>query len=77
MRSLKQYTLRRISGDGHMLGDAVQASHPSDFSAIKAARAMTDCCDVEVWQGQRLVAYVVSSEAPNYPPIGRKSRALS
>lgn len=60
------YVFRKIGASGHVYDGPGHAQLTDDFAAVEAARRLIDGCDIEVWCGDRLVAYVVADDAPDY-----------
>ena len=56
MREYRFYTVRQ---DGHTNGPATDHVLPNDLAALKEAEKLVNGHDIEIWQGPRLVAYVV------------------
>lgn len=65
VRDYKMYLIRR---DGHVKGPAVEYVLQEDSAAIKKANRLAVMHDVEIWEGARLVAYVVADETRQMPP---------
>lgn len=55
---MPEYRFYRINQEGHVAEPAPIVECPDDLSAVREARQYVDGCDVEVWQGPRVVAYV-------------------
>jgi hypothetical protein len=56
---MPEYRFYSIRKDGHIDGRPVDLDLPDDGSAIKEARRLQNGQDIEVWQGPRVVGYVV------------------
>jgi hypothetical protein len=59
MREYKFYT---IGTDGHVAGPATVYVASRDADAVKEAKRRLDGHDIEIWQAERIVAYVVPDE---------------
>lgn len=57
------YRFYIIGKDGHVDGPPASHDEPDDFAAIAKARQLLDGHDIEIWEAQRLVAYVVPGES--------------
>jgi hypothetical protein len=58
-RVMPEYRFYKIRKDGHIDGPPVDLDLPDDGSAIQEARKLQNGRDIEVWQGPRVVGYVV------------------
>ena len=56
---MPEYKFYSISTDGHIAKPPVIVDCPDDLVAIKNARNYLDGHDVEIWEGTRVVAYLV------------------
>jgi hypothetical protein len=56
---MPEYRFYSIRDDGHIAGPAVNYAAPDDRAAVKQAQSLSKTNDVEVWEGPRVVAYVV------------------
>ena len=56
---MPEYKLKFIASNGHVLRSPLVVELPDDPAALKEARALLDGQDIEIWQGERAVAYVV------------------
>ena len=63
-----QYKFYLIGEDGHVSRAAVVHELQNDHSAIKEANLAAGKNDVEIWEGARMVAYVVADETKQMPP---------
>ena len=59
---MREYRFYTIGTDGHIDGPATDHVLPNDSAAIEEAKKLVNGHDVEIWQGPRLVAYVVPDE---------------
>ncbi|MDO9411263.1 MAG: hypothetical protein Q7T81_01635 [Pseudolabrys sp.] len=59
---MREYRFYLIGKDGHISGAASTFSFETDGIAIKQANLVAEDLDIEVWQGPRLVAYVVPNQ---------------
>lgn len=57
---MPEYRLYKIQKDGHIAEPPSNIIVPDDTAAI--ANKSIDRQDIEIWQGPRLVAYVVRAE---------------
>lgn len=53
------YRFYTIGPSGHICAPPAIFECPGDMSAIKEARKSLDGHDIEVWQGRRIVSYLV------------------
>ena len=63
-----QYIFYLVGEDGHVSRAAVVHELQNDHSAIKEANLAAGKNDVEIWEGARMVAYVVADETKQMPP---------
>lgn len=56
------YRFYSIKHDGHIAGPAKDFEAARDDEATRIAKSLVNGHDIEVWEGQRLVAYVTSDE---------------
>ena len=56
---MRQYKFYFIGKTGHINGPAQAFDLPNDAAAITKAKLLVNGHDVEVWQGRRVVGYVV------------------
>jgi hypothetical protein len=66
--AMPNYRLYKIKPDGHIDGPPVETAAPDDLTAVSKAKSLVNGHDIEIWQGPRLVAYVVSDETKQTPP---------
>jgi hypothetical protein len=64
----KRYKFYRIGKDGHVTGPAAAHELSCDRSAIQEANLAAASNDIEIWEGARIVAYVVADETKQMPP---------
>jgi hypothetical protein len=62
-----EYKFYPINGRGHIDGPALVYDEADDRAAITQARSIIDGKDIEIWEGPRLVAYLVpeTMDKPN------------
>jgi hypothetical protein len=65
---MREYKFYFIDRDGHVGGPPERRELPDDLTAIKHANLLALTNDVEVWQGTRMIAYVVADETKQTPP---------
>ena len=77
--TMPEYKFYIISLDGHRIQPPTVAMCETDIDAIKAARQLLDGHDIEIWEGTRIVAYLVpESFAPDKAkPASRTARRAS
>ena len=68
---MPEYRFYKIDPKGHVAGPATLVVCADDFSAVQQARTLLDGLDIEVWQGKRVVSYLV----PDSSKDGRKKGA--
>jgi len=56
---MPEYRFYSIRKDGHVVGTPVTHEAPRDADAVKEAQRLLDGYDIEIWQGARVVAYLV------------------
>lgn len=56
---MPEYKFYSIKIDGHIAKPPIVTDCPDDLTAIKAARQVLDGNDIEIWEGARVVAYLV------------------
>lgn len=56
---MPEYRFYKIGPDGHIVEPPPVVECPDDLSAIKEGRKHIDGCDIEIWQGSRIVFYLV------------------
>jgi hypothetical protein len=59
---MPDYRFYPIKIDGHISGPALNFDVADDDAAVKEASKLLDGNDIEIWQGTRLVAYVVPDQ---------------
>ena len=64
----KQYNFYLIGKYGRVFGRAEAHDLQNDRSAIKEANLAAAKYDIEIWEGARMVAYVVSDVTKQMPP---------
>jgi len=55
------YRVYRVTDDDHFDAAAIDLDCADDEQAIEAARQMVDGCDLELWEGKRMVARIAVS----------------
>lgn len=56
---MPEYRMYKIRRDGHVVGEPIDLMAADDRAAIEAAQQQLDGYDIEMWQGPRVVAYLV------------------
>jgi hypothetical protein len=56
---MPEYRFYKIRKDGRINGPAMDHICPDDGAAVVEGEAMHEGNDVEIWQGSRVVAYVI------------------
>ena len=56
---MPEYRFYKIGVQGHIAEPATVIETTDDLSAIKEARKHLDRDDIEIWQGKRIVTYLV------------------
>jgi hypothetical protein len=59
---MPDYRFYKIGDDGHVAGPPENIELPNDGAAMQEAKKLINGQDVEVWQGARLVAYLVPDQ---------------
>jgi hypothetical protein len=59
---MPEYRFYAIKRDGHVEGQPVALDVPNDAAAMKEARQLVNGHDIEIWQGARVVAYLVPDQ---------------
>jgi hypothetical protein len=59
---MPEYRFYSIRRNGHVAGPPVSHEAPRDADAVKEAQRILDGHDIEIWQGARVVAYLVPDE---------------
>jgi hypothetical protein len=59
---MPDYRFYKIQKDGHVAGPATDIFAANDMTAVQVAKQRLDGHDIEIWQEQRIVAYVVPDE---------------
>jgi hypothetical protein len=59
---MPEYRFYKIKHDGHIAGPAIVQECACDEDALKEAKQFLNGHDVEVWQGARVVAYLVPDD---------------
>lgn len=59
---MPEYRFYLIGDGGHVAGPPVQYVGPNDTTAIKEAKRLVDGHDVEIWQSERVVAYLTADD---------------
>ena len=57
-----EYKIYRLDQQGKISTPPEVVTSDQEQAVVKQARALADSCDVEVWQGQRLVVHVSHKE---------------
>ena len=56
---MPEYRFYKITQTGHITEPSSVVVCPDDVAAIKEARKLLDGGDIEIWEGRRVVAYLV------------------
>jgi hypothetical protein len=56
---MPEYKFYTIKKDGHVGGPPAHRNLPDDSAALLEAKKLINGLDIEIWQGNRVVAYVV------------------
>lgn len=56
---MPEYKVYSIAQDGHIAAPPTIVDCPDDLTAIKNARQPLDGHDLEIWEGTRVVAYLI------------------
>jgi hypothetical protein len=67
---MPEYRFYKIKKSGHIDGPPVEHDFSNDSAALTEARKLLGGQDVEVWQGRRVVAYLVPDPAGTAPIDG-------
>ncbi|HEY7998150.1 MAG TPA: hypothetical protein VIE87_04945 [Pseudolabrys sp.] len=59
---MPEYRFYRINDKGHIAGPAEGNEFPNDEAATKQAKQLLNGHDIEIWQGTRIVAYLVPDQ---------------
>jgi hypothetical protein len=59
---MPEYRFYPVQKDGHIAGPSARHDEPDDRAAVSKARQTLDDHDIEIWEGPRIVAYVVPDE---------------
>ena len=59
---MPEYRFYAITKDGHIDSPPINRDLPDDGGALKAAKELINGRDIEIWQGTRIVAYVVPDQ---------------
>jgi hypothetical protein len=59
---MPEYRFYSIKKDGHVVEPPAVHEYPRDDDALKEAKQRLNGHDIEIWQGARLVAYLVPPE---------------
>jgi hypothetical protein len=59
---MPDYRFYMIKKDGHVAGPPTDVFAADDTTAVQVARQRLDGHDIEIWQEQRIVAYVAPDE---------------
>jgi hypothetical protein len=59
---MREYRFYMIGISGHIVGPPTNYVLPNDSAALEEAKKLVNGHDVEIWQGPRLVAYVVPDD---------------
>lgn len=56
---MPEYRFYRINQNGHIGEPPATHEFPDDRTALAEAKQLLNGCDLEIWQGARIVAYLV------------------
>ena len=56
---MPEYRFFKIRRDGHITGAPIDRELPDDRAAVREANGLCQNNDIEIWQGPRVVAYIV------------------
>jgi hypothetical protein len=56
---MPEYKFYTIKNDGHIGGPPDNRVLPDDSAALLEAKKLIDGHDIEIWEGKRVVAYIV------------------
>jgi len=56
------YRFYRIKKDGHIEMPPYTVELANDVEAVRQAKKFVDGCDIEIWQGSRIVNYLASDD---------------
>ena len=59
---MSHYRFYAIKRDGHIDGLPTEHELPDDVAALTEAKRRINGHDIEVWQGERMVAYLTPDE---------------
>jgi hypothetical protein len=59
---MPEYRFYTVAKDGHFAGVPEARELPDDPAALKEAKQFLDGHDIEIWQGKRVVAYLVTEQ---------------
>jgi hypothetical protein len=59
---MPDYRFYAIRTDGHVDGPPAAHDLPNDAAAVAKAKQFQNGHDIEIWQGTRVVAYLVSDD---------------
>jgi hypothetical protein len=59
---MPDYRFFRIGLDGHVAGPPSEHMLPDDAAALEKAQKLSGGNDIEIWQAERLVAYIVPDQ---------------
>jgi hypothetical protein len=59
---MPEYRFFSIKTNGHIDGPAAVYESPDDAGAVKEAKRRLNGKDIEIWQGPRVVAYLVTDD---------------
>ena len=61
-RAVLEYKIYRLDTQGKISAPPEVVTSDQEQAVVERARAMVDGCDIEVWQGERLVIHVSHQE---------------
>jgi len=59
---MSEYRFYSIRRSGHVAGPPITYEAPRDVDAVKEAQRLLNGHDIEIWQGARVVAYLVPDQ---------------
>jgi hypothetical protein len=60
---MPQYSFYAIKKHGHVAGPPVSYELPNDDVAIEQAKLLINGRDIEIWEGKRVVGYLVPDKS--------------
>jgi hypothetical protein len=60
---MPEYQFYSVKKDGHIAGRPVSYELPNDDVAIEQAKLLLNGRDIEIWEGTRVVSYLVPDKS--------------